>query len=932
MVRLELKRTFATLLGLVVLFSAQAQELQGISLSSGAKGVKAFTVKGKELQAPAELPLVYYEVDKKAATSLQPEKKVQVSFEQEKGFTPGYKGKVTFKNTSPDTVWLSNVVPLGREDKAVYITGKGEHPLSRTHLFLPGKSPVNVIVPDNAWELGYTGLELGNGQAVCALVRRDLESMEKATRRRFETVIAPGGSVKYDFYADAYNGDWQQGLKKMFQERYLYDVASFDNTLFEREDLKWIRHTYVMHLLMGWDKFYYDDADGKFHLEEFLKRGQRLYGGDDAIGIWPTWPTLGLDQRNQFDLFRDLPGGLAQVRQTADETRSMGTAFFICYNPWDESTRDEGHMSGIADIIKNTGADGVVLDTKGSSSKELQEAADEVKKGVIMYSEGMAVPKDMQGIVSGRVHNALYYAPMLNLNKFIKPEFAIYRVAELYKEPIQREYATSFFNGYGTELNIFAPGQPSWAEEQYNYLGRTSRILRENTYNFTSKNYTPLIPVTADKVYANKWVDGDKVIYTIYSIVPEGYKDLLFEVQPQEGRHFVDLWHHKELQPEKKDGKFYVEAETDAFHKAYLGTNNEGEVDCIAELPVILKTSLESDMLLVSADKGDQIKIWAGVPDYEKKPLELKPGSHQVRLLDHFGRFEGKFIIQLFNEGILLDENIVEVKPGTPRLTSEVEKTTKSGGKRGMVKIPAGKFTFKATQGDDFIPYPKYNQGRTYQMNAFYMDKYPVTNAQFEEFLNKSKYTPADTANFLKHWVDGKIPAGTEDHPVTYVSYEDAKAYAKWAGKRLPTEVEWQYAAQTPDGRAWPWSAKTDNIRREEEPITGTLTVFKIKGIDPAYANLGNGKLDPVGSYPKGKNPYGLQDLVGSVWQLTNDEYRNGSYDYVIMKGGSYYNPTSSWWYVQGGPRELHYRQFLLRVSEGFERNATVGFRCVKDN
>lgn len=49
------------------------------------------------------------------------------------------------------------------------------------------------------------------------------------------------------------------------------------------------------------------------------------------------------------------------------------------------------------------------------------------------------------------------------------------------------------------------------------------------------------------------------------------------------------------------------------------------------------------------------------------------------------------------------------------------------------------------------------------------------------------------------------------------------------------------------------------------------------------------------------------------------------------MKGGSYYNPTSSWWYVQGGPRELDYRQYLLRVSQGFERNSTVGFRCVKD-
>ncbi|HEY0898946.1 MAG TPA: hypothetical protein VGD90_06410, partial [Sphingobacteriaceae bacterium] len=591
-----------------------------------------------------------------------------VTFQQQPDFAPGFKGVVTFKNISADTLRLSNVVPLGTADKDVYITGKGNHELSRTHVFLPGKSPVNVIVPDNAWELGYSGLQVDNNLALCFLMRRDLKSMDKATRRRFETVIAPGGSVKYNFFADTYSGNWQAGLKKMFQERYLYDVEKFDNKLFERDDLKWIRHTYVMHLIMAWDKFYYNNADNKFHLADFLKRGKKLYGGDDAVGLWPTWPTLGVDQRNQFDMFRDLPGGLAQIKRTADLTRSFGTAFFICYNPWDESTRNEGHMSGLADIISNTGADGVVLDTKGSSSDELQNAADSVRKGVIMYSEGMAVPKDMQGIVSGRVHNALYYAPMLNLNKFIKPEFAIYRVAELYKEPIRREFATSFFNGYGTELNIFGPGQPDWAVEQYKYLGRTSRILRENTYNFTSKNYTPLIPVTSDKVFANKWEHDNKVIYTIYSLQPEGYKDLLFTVEPRKDVHYVDLWHHKELQPVKKDGKFYLEAEVSAFNKSDLGTNNEGQVDCIAELPVLLRSSLESDILTVGADKGSEIRIWAGAPDYEKKPLTLKPGNHQVSLLKNFGRYEGKFIIQLFQDDILLDENIVEIKAGTPRL------------------------------------------------------------------------------------------------------------------------------------------------------------------------------------------------------------------------------------------------------------------------
>lgn len=246
-----------------------------------------------------------------------------------------------------------------------------------------------------------------------------------------------------------------------------------------------------------------------------------------------------------------------------------------------------------------------------------------------------------------------------------------------------------------------------------------------------------------------------------------------------------------------------------------------------------------------------------------------------------------------------------------------------------MVKIPGGKFVFKTTRGDDFIPYPK-SATEEMQISPFLMDKFPVTNIQFRKFIEATNYQPKDDVNFLKQWINNKISKGEENFPVTYVSYEDAKAYAQWAGKRLPTEIEWQYAAQTPALNEWPWK-QTKPVKRKLQYVTETLTVSSLEGISPAVCNLGDGKLYPVGKYPKGANAYGLQDLVGSVWQLTNDVYESGSYRYIMMKGGSYFKPSSSWWYVQGGPRELHYRQFLLRVSEGFERNATVGFRCVKD-
>lgn len=115
------------------------------------------------------------------------------------------------------------------------------------------------------------------------------------------------------------------------------------------------------------------------------------------------------------------------------------------------------------------------------------------------------------------------------------------------------------------------------------------------------------------------------------------------------------------------------------------------------------------------------------------------------------------------------------------------------------------------------------------------------------------------------------------------------------------------------------------------EYVTNTLTVEHLEGLESDFCNLGNEVMDPVGNYPKGMNPWGLEDLIGSVWQLTSDLYDNGSNQMLILKGGSYFKPSSSWWYVQGGPRETHYRQMLLRVTPGFERNETVGFRCVAD-
>jgi gamma-glutamyl hercynylcysteine S-oxide synthase len=664
-----------------------------------------------------------------------------------KNETAGYAQKYSlqFVNESEDTLTLHNVVPFGESDKHVYITGKGSHYLSRSHLFRPGLEPVNVILPDNAWELGFSAINLSGDSGICALVRRDRNSLKNGKTRRFETDLYPGGTINYTFWGNSYQGEWQNALRLIFQQRFLYDVepGTFDNSMFERNDLTWFRDCYALNIIFNWDtKHYYNYLTGELQVDNHLKKMKKLMGGYDVFSIWPTWPTLGMDQRNQWDLFNDLPGGYPGLKELSEICNKNGSKLFICYNPWDESTDyKEGHYNGLARLVEKSGAMGVVIDTRNESSKELQEAVDSVRKGVIMYSEGMALPKGMQYIPSGRVHNALYYPPLLNLNKFIKPDFVIFRVAEIYKEKIRREFALSLFNGYGTEINNMPPGTPEWYEEQFRYWGELIRIQRENSSCFQSFDYVPLIPVARDKIYVNKWPAGSKTIYTIFSLLPQGFKGELFMESPDSAFHFVDLYHYEEINPVRKNETYYIPVKLDAFNEFELHTNNEGTAGAVARLPRLLSVTIDmkNDLLKFSAPKGNLIRIWAGKPTYEKQAVEFGIKEQTIRLLEYFPGTEGKFVVQLFDNNDLLDMQIVMVPHGTARLISQSVKTDLAKvAPEGMLEIPAGNFSCKEfITGDSFIPYPEVpvKKGETIKMDRFFMDKYPVTNRQFKSFL-----------------------------------------------------------------------------------------------------------------------------------------------------------------------------------------------------
>ncbi len=206
---------------------------------------------------------------------------------------------------------------------------------------------------------------------------------------------------------------------------------------------------------------------------------------------------------------------------------------------------------------------------------------------------------------------------------------------------------------------------------------------------------------------------------------------------------------------------------------------------------------------------------------------------------------------------------------------------------------------------------------REVHLDAFYLDRTPVTNEQFKVFVDATGYRPEDedAKRFLSHWRDGTFSRGEDRHPVVYVSWLDARAYCTWLGSRLPTEAEWEKAARGTDGRKYPWG--------RAEPT-------------PTHANFGrrDGATAPVAAFPDGASPYGILDLAGNVWEWCEDVL-----DETFYESGPNHNPKNaersdrSHYVMRGGSWMYDAKSLRTFARIGFEahyRFAGGGFRCAR--
>ena len=162
-------------------------------------------------------------------------------------------------------------------------------------------------------------------------------------------------------------------------------------------------------------------------------------------------------------------------------------------------------------------------------------------------------------------------------------------------------------------------------------------------------------------------------------------------------------------------------------------------------------------------------------------------------------------------------------------------------------------------------------QRRTVMIDRFYLARFPVTNRQFQAFVDATGYRPddAEAYRFLHHFRNGSCPPELADHPVVFVSWTDARAYCRWAARRLPSEAEWEKAARGPDGNKYPWG------RDEPTPELANFGQARAKNypITP-----GEGGTAPVDAFPRGASPYGIEGMAGNVFEWCEDVDDPGFY------------------------------------------------------
>jgi len=584
-------------------------------------------------------------------------------------------------------------------------------------------------------------------------------------------------------------------------------------------EFAWVRDCITTHKLFLWDQRFHTPDRCGYRVDDYVDGFEARFGALDGVILWHAYPQIGFDDRNQFEFYRRMPGGLPGLRRAVDAFHDRGVRVLLDFNPWDRATRREDkpdHLA-LADLVATLDADGLYLDTMAEAAAELRVALDRVKPGVVFESQSFTPIERIgdhamswaevyeDGPVPGVLRNVWYERRQMM------------HVVHRWMADHSGELQIAWMNGAGMMVweNVFGSWN-GWSDRDAQCLRLWSAVRHRHARFFDEGHWTPLAGRPAADVFASAWDHGEQRLWTLVNRSTAWRRGVCVPVEASQASDLIT-------------------------GRAAPASGGAMAIDLPPRgLGAVLEAREDEDFLSLQSNRyeglGSADDVARPRPVTVSWPLAAAPVDD---VTDGMATVEAAS----WNRRVVyrVRENGLYDGASAPGCESH---TLPCLHEPGEVTVAS-------------------------RVGRFAIDRRSVSQGRFHAFLSETGYRPRHPEAFLA----GRDGESREGDPVVGVDLDDARAFARWLGRRLPTEAEWQRAAEC--------------------------------GL--------------------------LEDDSVVVWNWTEPEYSDGRTRFTMLKGGSAAACEGSDWYADGGPRPPAYTAKYLLLWPGLDRCGAVGFRTVVD-
>ncbi len=536
---------------------------------------------------------------------------------------------------------------------------------------------------------------------------------------------------------------WRRSLNRWRTEA--RSSQHYDDALYRRPDLAWAARCFVVSQVWLWDELLYDWETHRFTADRLIADAQERFGSFDAVVLWHAYPVIGIDDRNQWDYYREVDG----LSELVAAFHDAGVKVFVDYNPWDGGSRRAGKDADeLARLVADLDVDGVFLDTLKEGGDALLGSLSAARKGVAVEGES-ALPLDR--LVDHPLSWAQWFAdsavPGVVRSHFYERRHMMHHVRRWHRDHSE-ELQSAWLNGIGVMVwEVVFGAWVGWTDRDAQLLRRMVAAQRALAHLFIEGQWTPLVDLGDDVcragVFGSAFRSPDE---QLLALVNRTDTDAIVRLPEEGDGPAYDVWLGTAVQ--RRDGGIDVVVPARGVGGLWLPPSGADVSWLPAQPPIAASTAFAHRR----ARRIAPPRIGAASPPPEDVVV-IEAGAHVLTVryrCRETGMYEGAPFV-------------AEWKPLPPRLHDlrTLERVAE-------VTRPLGVAIRE------------------------------VSEREFATFVAATGHRPAVPGGPVPAWLGRSPDSCDPDRPVTQVDLDDARAYAAWAAGRLPTEDEWQLGACQP--------------------------------------------------------------------------------------------------------------------------------------